>query len=385
MQDVILNNAKLILKDSVYHGSLAIEKGVISEIGSVLSRDVLGQTPVVDCKGDYLFPGLVELHTDHLEGHYMPRPGVKWHAAAAVQAHDAQIAAAGITTVLDALRLGLADDNPLTSDEIARLGGVIMKSSKAGQLRADHLLHLRCEVSAASVLADYEQFRGNTAVRLASLMDHTPGQRQFQSMEVYARYYQGKLKMSDVEFNRFVDEQLKLSDLYSEKHRQTLSELCQADGVTLASHDDATQAHVDESLRHGVKIAEFPTTMEAATSSHKHGLAVLMGAPNVVRGGSHSGNVAATKLNDEEVLDVLSSDYVPSSLLHAVFMLAEQGNGQRDLPKYTQMVTATPATAVGLNDRGALAHGLRGDVIRVTHEDGIPNVRAMWRTGFRVM
>lgn len=389
MQDVIFNNANLVLQDEVYAGSLAITNGMISDMGSAVSANASSTaTPVVDCDGDYLFPGLVELHTDHLEGHYMPRPAVKWHPVAAVQAHDAQIAGAGITTVLDALRLGLADDNPLTSEEIAGLGEAIMTSSQEGYLRADHLLHLRCEVSAASVLDDYDKFRGNSAVRLVSLMDHTPGQRQFQSMEVYARYYKGKLKMNDEEFARFVEEQLKLAELYSDKHRKTLAELCQEDGVTLASHDDATLAHVDDSLSHGVKIAEFPTTIEAAKSSHENGLAVLMGAPNVVRGGSHSGNVAATELNDEKVLDVLSSDYVPSSLLQAVFLLAERqsdGNGLVDLPKYAQMVTATPAKAVGLDDRGALVEGLRGDVIRVKHVDGIAVMRAMWRTGIRVM
>lgn len=382
MKSVILNNAQLVLRDEIYHGSLSILDGQIAAVDSVLANP---SGDVIDCEGDFVFPGLVELHTDHLEGHYLPRPGVKWNAVAAIQAHDAQIAGAGITTVLDALRLGLADDNPLTSDEIAGLGDTIMRSCEAGRLRANHLLHLRCEVSAESVLEDYDRFRGNKAVKLVSLMDHTPGQRQFRSMEVYARYYKGKLKMNDEEFNRFVAEQLRLADLYSDKHRNALSDMCLEDGVTIASHDDATVDHVDESLRHGVKIAEFPTTIEAAKSSHNRGLAVLMGAPNVVRGGSHSGNVAATDLDDDALLDVLSSDYVPSSLLHAVFLLADRGAGERDLPKYAQMVTSTPAAAVGLDDRGEITPGKRGDVIRVKRFEGIPIMKSMWRSGERVM
>ena len=132
-----------------------------------------------------------------------------------------------------------------------------------------------------------------------------------------------------------------------------------------------------------MKLAEFPTSFEAAEASHKSGMSVLMGAPNVVRGKSHSGNIAARDLARHGVLDVLSSDYVPLSLLHASFVLADEIDGI-SLPQAIAMVTATPARTVSLSDRGRIESGLRADLVRVRRDHGVPVVRAVWREGRRV-
>ncbi len=151
----------------------------------------------------------------------------------------------------------------------------------------------------------------------------------------------------------------------------------------MASHDDATAAHVEESIALGVRLAEFPTSLEAATLSHEAGLSVLMGAPNVVRGGSHSGNIAAADLARHGVLDVLSSDYVPFSLIHAPFLLADEID-TLSLPAAIAMVTSTPAKTVGLDDRGRIAPGLKADLVRVERRSDVPIVRGVWRDGRRV-
>src|SRR5690606_6358778 len=153
---------------------------------------------------DYLIPGLVELHTDHLESHFTPRPGVRWNAIAAVQAHDAQIATSGITTVFDCLRLGSDESEGFRPGEMRTLADAIDAAEKDGRLRAEHLFHLRCEVSAPDVLEVFEDFRDEPRVRLASLMDHAPGQRQFQSMDKYTFYYQKKRGLNDEEFRVFI-------------------------------------------------------------------------------------------------------------------------------------------------------------------------------------
>ncbi len=169
-------------------------------------------------------PGLVELHTDHLEGHYAPRPKVRWNPFAAVQAHDAQIASSAITTVFDALRVGNTDgDHDLITDDMVVLAEAIQSGMATGRLRADHFLHLRCEGSSPDCLAAFERLGGKQGVRLASLMDHAPGQRQFANLDAYKIYYQGKLKMTDAEFAAFCDMRVDQSRQNSDQHRSAPS------------------------------------------------------------------------------------------------------------------------------------------------------------------
>lgn len=375
--ETVFSNARIVLEDSIVSGSLVIRDGRIAEIHEGSSQ--VGE----DFEGDYLIAGLVELHTDHLESHYSPRPGVRWNKTSAIQAHDAQVAASGITTVFDCLRMGADEDDGFKVGEMRDMADAIQAAEKDDRLRAEHLLHLRCEVSAGDVLEHFGDFESDPYVRLVSLMDHAPGQRQFQTMDQYTLYYKTKRGLSDEAFAHFVARRLEASARNSARHRDVLAKICTARGITVASHDDATLEHVEEAKGHGVKLAEFPTSMDAADASHRAGMSVLMGAPNVVRGASHSGNIAAKDLAQRGVLDVLSSDYVPLSLLHAPFVLAEEIDGM-SLPQALAMVTSTPARTVGLADRGRIAAGLRADLVRVRRHDGVPVVRGVWRQGRRV-
>jgi alpha-D-ribose 1-methylphosphonate 5-triphosphate diphosphatase len=374
--EIVLRNARLVLADRVVEGAVIMHH---DRIASLDGKATVGE----DLDGDYLLPGLVELHTDHLESHYSPRPKVRWPPLAALQAHDAQVAASGITTVFDALRVGLDEDAEMGVDEMMALAGAIAAGKAAEHLRADHYIHLRCEVSAPDCLESFRMIEEHPLVRLVSLMDHAPGQRQFASVDSYKRYYQGKLRMSDEALAAFSARRNRESEQYSAPHREAISRLCRQRGVVLASHDDATLAHVDEAVAQGIQVAEFPTTMEAAKASQNAGLAVLMGAPNVVRGGSHSGNVSASELAQAGILDILSSDYVPISLLQATFALSE-ANPEISLPDAVRLVSKNPAEAGGLSDRGEIAVGKRADLVRVRLADGLPIVRAVYRQGRRV-
>jgi alpha-D-ribose 1-methylphosphonate 5-triphosphate diphosphatase len=376
--ELILNNAQIVLEDDVIKGSVLIRDGKIADISTGTAAG--GE----DFDGDYLIPGLVELHTDHLEGHYAPRPRVRWNPIAAVLAHDAQIASSGITTVLDALRIGLDRDADMSAQEIRKLADAIEDSVQQDRLRADHYFHLRCEVSVADCLDGFRYFDNDSRVRLASLMDHAPGQRQFVDLETYAYYYQRKLKLSDLEFNVFCEQRMEESARHSAPHRKAISDLCRERGIVLASHDDATTAHVDEAVEQGIHVAEFPTTLEAAAASKQAGLAVLMGAPNVVRGGSHSGNVSARELVEHGHLDILSSDYIPFSLIQSTFFLSDVVEGIT-LPDAVRLVTKNPAEAVGFDDRGVIEVGKRADLVRVRVDEHIPVVRTVWREGRRVV
>ncbi|WP_332693556.1 alpha-D-ribose 1-methylphosphonate 5-triphosphate diphosphatase [Devosia sp.] len=375
--ELVLTNARIVLADTVLDGSVRVDGGIITDIAP-------SSRTGMDLDGDYLIPGLVELHTDHLETHYAPRPKVRWNPVAAVQAHDAQIAASGITTVLDALRVGMDEHADLGATEMKTLADAIRAGNAAGRLRAEHHIHLRCEVSAPDCLDSFTLLQDDPQVRLASLMDHAPGQRQFASADAYRVYYQGKLKMSDAALDEFIQRRNAESVAHAGPHRRAIAEICRDKGIVIASHDDATRDHVEEAVALGTDVAEFPTTLEAAKASRQAGMAILMGGPNVVRGGSHSGNVSARALAEADLLDILSSDYIPFSMLQSAFSLADNVEGI-SLSRAIQMVTKRPAEAAGFHDRGEVAIGKRADFVQVRVEDGIPIVRTVWRQGRRVI
>lgn len=376
MTDLVLHNAALVLPDRVIErGWLAVEDGLIREVGE-------GRPPEggLDCGGDTVVPGLVELHTDHLESHYAPRPHVRWHAVSSVLAYDAQIAASGITTVFDSLRVGSDLDAPSVGEDLLVLADAIASARAAGLLRVDHRTHLRCEVASPNVTEQAEAYFARHKADMISLMDHTPGQRQFTDLATWRVFYTRKLSFSAAELDAFIEAKLATHARYALLHRRWLVEAAGQGGMVLASHDDATAGHVAESVGDGVGIAEFPTTLEAAAASREAGLKIMMGAPNVIRGGSHSGNVAAEALAREGMLDILSSDYVPASLLMAAFDLPRRVP-EITLPEAIRTVTLNPARATGLDDRGAIETGRRADLVRVAQHDGAPVVRQVFRAG----
>ncbi|HZD24873.1 MAG TPA: alpha-D-ribose 1-methylphosphonate 5-triphosphate diphosphatase [Alphaproteobacteria bacterium] len=377
--ELVLTNARVVTAEAEFDGTVVLRGDEIVEVSDRPS----GLSGAVDFEGDHLLPGLVELHTDNLERHVSPRPGVTWPPAHAILAHDAEVAAAGITTVLDALRLGTLRESGDFVRGARDLAGTINALQADGLTRAEHLLHLRCEVSCDGVAGDLGRFIGDPLLRLVSVMDHTPGQRQFADLEKYKEYYGGKYGFTDEELQRYLDQALAAQARNSAPNRRRIVELCALNGISLASHDDACREHVEEALDDGVVIAEFPTTEEAAAAAGKAGLHILMGAPNVMRGGSHSGNVSALELAQNGRLDILSSDYVPASLLQSAFRLAEQVGGIA-LPAAIATVSRNPARAVGLDDRGEIAVGQRADLLRVRRTPQAAVVREVWRAGRRV-
>ncbi|MBA4243029.1 MAG: phosphonate metabolism protein PhnM [Pseudomonas sp.] len=375
----ILSNARIVTAEREFLGTLLLRDGLIAAVDEGASRLPQAQ----DLGGDYLLPGLVELHTDNLEKHMSPRPGVDWPSASAVLTHDAQIVAAGITTVFDALSIGDINPRGRRMQQLPAMIEAIAASEAAGQTRAEHRLHLRCELCHPDALTIYRDLVEHPLVALVSVMDHSPGQRQFAKVEKYREYYMGKYHLSPAEMEEFLQEQIANSRQYSDRQRRAIVEDCHSRGISVASHDDATLAHVQESAGFGMAIAEFPTTLEAAKASHELGLKVLMGAPNLVRGGSHSGNIAAAELARHGVLDILSSDYYPASLLHAAWLLAGQDNDY-DLAAAIATVSRAPARAAGLDDRGEIRVGLRADLVQARAHGQQPVIQQVWRQARRV-
>jgi alpha-D-ribose 1-methylphosphonate 5-triphosphate diphosphatase len=335
-----------------------------------------------DLQGDFLIPGLVEMHTDNLERHVMPRPKVTFPMQAAVQAHDGEVAAAGITTVLDAIGVGDPYNDGFRSRDQSELLRVLDRLDAAGSLRADHHIHVRAELPAPNTRELFEPFQGHRRLRLISLMDHTPGQRQWSDIEHARVYYTGKKGWSNEKFDAEVLIAPERQAMYAQPHRQWFADFARSHGIALATHDDTTLAHVEEAIALGAAMSEFPTTLAAARHARAGGLATIAGAPNVVRGGSHSGNVSALELAREGALDALSSDYVPASLLLAAWILRRDAGFS--LSEAVEVVSRAPARACGLDDRGEIANGLRADLVRVREVDGHPVVREVWSLGRRV-
>lgn len=380
MKEQIFANARLVTPTGVAHGSLHVRDGRIHDMAH--DGASLAASNAIDCEGDYLIPGLVELHTDNLEKHLMPRPSVIWPSAtAAFLAHDAQLVSSGITTVFDSICIGETQDKGRYP--MLRLAfDAFHQCRESDDTRVDHRLHLRCELNDPNMWDMFEPLADSPCLDLVSLMDHTPGQRQWRNTDAYRTYYSKSKVWTEEEFDETVRVLQERQKVFAPLHTRKVMEFCKERQLPMASHDDTTVEHVDEALKNGISISEFPTTLEAARHAAESGMTVLMGSPNVVRGGSHSGNISALDVAKAGYLRGLSSDYVPASLLHAAFVL----HSEADMPLHeaVALVTSRPARAVGMDDRGELAPGLRGDVVRVALRDGLPVVREVWTEGRRV-
>ncbi|MGF6267220.1 alpha-D-ribose 1-methylphosphonate 5-triphosphate diphosphatase [Paraburkholderia youngii] len=281
-----------------------------------------------------------------------PRPGVNWNVEAGFVILDAQVAAAGITTVLDSLAIG-------TRPDAGFRGGARGIATPYGR----------------SIVWPI-----TASLRLASVMDHTPGQRQCHDPAKWRQYQECNGKWSDEKMEAAL---IELSDLQARNapaRRRGIVERWKSLGVPVASHDDLTVEHVEEAVGDGVAISEFPTTLAAARAAREHRLATVMGAPNVVRGGSHSGSVSL-ELAKAGLLDIRSSDYVPSSLMIVAFQLVRDAGCS--LPPSIDTVSWAPAQAVGLHDRGAIKVDLRADMVRVGLSGALPAPRATYVRGAR--
>jgi alpha-D-ribose 1-methylphosphonate 5-triphosphate diphosphatase len=377
-QETILTNAILVLPDDTLHGTIVLRGQLIVDIQSGPSQIA----NAIDIQGDIIIPGIVDLHTDNLERQVQPRSLARWPSRSAMIAHDAQCAAAGVTTVFDALCLG---DLGFDRERIQtfRDGVVDLDAlTDAGLLKSDHFLHLRCEIPAKDLLGMFDPVADHRLVRMISLMDHSPGVGQYADIDFYRKLRrQGGLDDEAVE-RRIVmlqDQRVRLRD----PNRKGLLDRVGGTSVALASHDDRTEEEITENAADGIRISEFPVTMAAALAAKRAGMQVIAGAPNIVRGGSHSGNVNAVDLLRARAVDAFASDYVPPSLVEAAFQCARQEG--LALPAAVAMIADHPARMVGLADRGRLETGMRGDLVRVRMHGTLPIVRQVWCAGERVI
>ncbi len=375
MNETILTNAIIVAKDEAFPGTLVLRNDAIAEV----ARGHSATPGAIDLEGDTLMPGVIDVHTDNLERQVQPRVHARWPSRSAMLAHDAQCAAAGVTTVLDALCVGIVGFEQERTQTFREAVADLDALGETGVLRSDHFLHLRCELPAADMRELFEPVSRHQAVRMISIMDHTPGVGQYADLDRY-RALRLKEGIPAEEIERSLANRMEQRERMRAPNRDFVLRVVGETGVALASHDDRTEEEIAENASLGIRISEFPVTLAAAKAAHAHGMQVIAGAPNIVRGGSHSGNVAVAELIAASAVNTLASDYVPASLVEAAFMAAER----LGLPRAVAMITATPASMAGLADRGTLAPGLRADLVRVRMHEGLPVVREAWRAGLRV-
>ncbi len=374
----ILTNARLVLPDRVMHGTVVLEGARIVEVQPGASA----AAGAVDAEGDTVMPGVVDLHTDNLERQVQPRSNARWPSRSAMVSHDAQCAASGVTTVLDALclgDLGFDKDRLRTfQDGVADLDAL----DGTGLLKSEHFLHLRCELPAPDLMELFEPVAEHPKVRMVSLMDHCPGVGQYADLDRYRALRRREGHAEAWIERRIAELQAQRAAVRGPNRRRLLARVA-GHRAALASHDDRTAEEVAENERDGIRISEFPVAMAAAEAARARGMDVIAGAPNIVRGGSHSGNVSAAELVRRGTVDALASDYVPASLVEAAFGCVREAG--ISLPEGVALVTANPARMAGLSDRGRLEAGLRADLVRLREHEGMPVVRQVWRAGERVI
>jgi alpha-D-ribose 1-methylphosphonate 5-triphosphate diphosphatase len=379
MTETILTNATLVLADAVARGTVVLAHGRIAAVEMGRTSRAPG---ALDLDGDYLIPGAVDLHTDNLERQVQPRSNARWPSRAAMVAHDAQCAAAGVTTVLDALCLGDLGFEigrvKTFQDGVADLDAL----ADTGLLKAEHFLHLRCELPARDMIEMLDPVAEHARVRMISLMDHSPGIGQYCNMEYYRSIRRKEGMTEDAIDRRIAELTAQRAELRLPNRRALLARVAGL-GVVLASHDDNTDDDIAENHADGIGISEFPVSMRAALAARAHGMAVIAGAPNIVRGGSHSGNVGVADLVRARAVDALASDYVPAALIDAAFQAPARTG--ITLAEGVAMISDAPARMAGLADRGRIAAGLHGDLVRVRVHEGLPVVRQVWREAERVI
>ena len=377
MQTLIYNAVLVLPETLLENGWLLIEDGLITALGEGASCPQ-PQTIArpVNAEGNFVLPGMIDLHCDGIEKLVMPRPNVMFDINVALDENDRRLAACGITTEFHAVSLDDSEFGVRSTDFVGELSKAIKNTP---DLLVRHEMHARFEVTSVRGFEVVTQMIKDGEVRLVSIMDHSPGQGQYKTEQSFRDYLKGTVHSTDDEIDQLLI--WKRSQTANIPGRiEIVTRLARERGLAIATHDDDSASKVEQWPALGVTISEFPTTIEAASRAHELGLAVCMGAPNVLRGKSSGGNLSALEAIQAGITNVLCSDYYPAAFLATVFKLASQKI--LTLPEATRLVTLNPALAVGLGKQyGSLEAGKVADVVIVKLRENLPRVRQLFVNG----
>jgi alpha-D-ribose 1-methylphosphonate 5-triphosphate diphosphatase len=386
MNSFSITGAAIVLPDRVIErGTLRIDNGEITAIEESGPSSLTEQETIIDGSGAYLMPGVVDLHNDNLEFEVNPRPRAGLPIPFALSTMERRLVAAGVTTEFHAITfMNRPEKQRTVVDAIARAEYIATLQHGPQRAVRHEILH-RLDVRSPEALDQAIESIDRMRVRYASLNDHSPGQGQYRDIErlielahidaerkgmekTPAEWYHDRMAKSQAD-TETVPAFYARVELESELNR-----------IMLSTHDDDTVEKVDTQVAIGATVSEFPVTVEAAQRARDRGMTIIVGAPNVMRGGSQSGNLAASVLIEADLADAICADYHAPSLIPAAFKIAQ--SGMRDLPAAIRMVTDAPARAVGLDRIGAIQLGYVADLALVRLDaDGLPHVQATWVSG----
>ncbi|MGB0114070.1 MAG: alpha-D-ribose 1-methylphosphonate 5-triphosphate diphosphatase [Ilumatobacteraceae bacterium] len=381
-----ITNVTAVLPDRLLpDATIVVEDGLVASI-STGSRRPIG---ALDGRGAFLAPGAIDTHSDGLEKELRPRPGVLVPMDFAVHSFEGRVRGAGVTTIFHGIGFENGAKYDRSVEQATTMCTTLSQRAVSGDAPIDHRILYRldvrdadgfaalCETVDATIRATADATTNTTALPpLVSYEDHTPGQGQYADRRWMERYIAGTRKMEADQAKDYIDQVI--ADREEQRiHRDAampwLGKRGRADEIRLMCHDPAGVDDIEEAVAVGASIAEFPTTVEAATAARERGLHIVCGAPNALRGESHSGNVSARELIGLGLCDSLASDYLPSTLLGAVGRLV--ADRACTLPDAIRLVTSGAASTVGLDDRGRLEPGQRADLVLFDLHGALPTVR----------
>ena len=392
----IIKNGKIILKDRIIEGyNLVIQDELISDICPADQADPYenADLEVIDAKGGFVTPGLIDIHSDYIEHMAAPRPTALMDFSLAIHEAERELISHGITTMYHSLslyKINLANVKPIRkSENVQKFIDLIEKSHTSKHL-IHHRFHARFEIDNVAGVDSLRRFINEGKVDLLSFMDHSPGQGQYRNLEKYKQMLKAYGSVSDEEELDSLIKKRQEREKISIDELKQIARMASDKGIPLASHDDDTIEKLEIVKDFGTTISEFPVTLEVAKKAKEMGLFTVAGAPNILLGGSHSGNLGAAEAISHNCIDILCSDYYPSGLLHAVFKLHnDYGYALADM---FRLVTINPARAVRIDHEvGSIEQGKKADLLIINElDDSFPVVtyafvegKLLFKTAYR--
>lgn len=361
----VITGGIIVTEEALLEGyDLLIEHGRIAGIGLAGEEAHRNDVEIIDAKGGYVTPGMIDIHSDYIEHMTAPRPTSLIHFGLSLRETEKELISHGITTMYHSLSIFKSADykyRPIREPENVRKLLELINQTHYEKHLIRHRFHARFEIDNLSQVDNLKTYIKEDKVHLVSFMDHTPGQGQYRDLEVYKKTIRGYDDVTDEGLSVLIANHQTKEKLTAESIRE-IAELAASRGIAIASHDDDSLDKLELVQSFGATISEFPITLEIAREAKNRGMYTIAGAPNVILGGSHSGNLSAQQAVSEGVIDVLCSDYYPASMLHAVFQLASELD--TDLVEMFKLVSLNPARAVHIDEEvGSIKIGKKADLL----------------------
>ncbi|MCX7821457.1 MAG: phosphonate metabolism protein PhnM [Brevinematales bacterium] len=376
-----IKNANIVLENEILkNSSIYIENGIIKEIEQNSYKDI----NTIDAGGSYVLPGFIDLHCDAIEKEIEVRPNVHIPFDIAITELDKKMAMAGITTIFHSISFAENFSNKAVLRTMSMADKIIQKIKEMSEkLGVENKIHLRYEITYSEAIPIIEDLIKKSYIDLLSIMDHTPGQGQFKTLEQFKNYYQSHFKDNEHQLEVVIKNKQESRENYGLSNAKKIADICKSFGVPLASHDDDTIEKIDFVRECGAIISEFPMSLEVASYAHNNGISVIVGSPNIVRGGSHNNNIKAIDVIKAGYADIVCSDYIPSTLIYAFAKIYKENI--LSLPEISKMFSLNPAKAIKLDkETGKIEKNYKANLIIVDLDSELPRIQKTFVNGVEV-